>query len=485
MVNEIKKKIKRLDNYRWLIPQDFKAGMRVPGLIFADEELLDKAIEDKAFEQVINVAFLPGIVKYSLAMPDIHWGYGLPIGGVAPVRVSDGVISPGGVGSDINCGVRLLRSELTEKELRPHLEHLIDKIYINVPCGVGSTGKIRISGKELDNVLIKGARWAIEHGYGWNEDIPRIEENGCMANANPDALSKRAKERGYEQIGTLGAGNHFLEIQVVEEIFDEKIAEKLGIFKGQITVMIHTGSRGLGYQVCEDYMASMVRVAQKYGISLPDRQLACAPINSPEGKEYLGAMAAAANYAWANREAITHWVRESFEQVFGSKADKLGLKLVYDVAHNIAKFEKHTVDNKELDLLIHRKGATRAFGPGHEVLPPEYKEIGQPVIIPGDMGRASYLLVGTEGAMKESFGSTCHGAGRCMSRAEAIRKTRGRRIDEELWEKGIYVKARGRDTLGEEVSEAYKDVTHIVNVVAGAGISAKIAKMRPLGVVKG
>lgn len=485
MLNDIKGKIKRIDDYRWLIPVDFKSGMRVPGLIFADEQLLEKAIEDKAFEQVANVAFLPGIVKYSLAMPDIHWGYGLPIGGVAPVRVSDGVISPGGVGSDINCGVRLLKSNLTYNEFKSYLQKTIDTIYVNVPCGVGSTGKIRISGKEIDEVLIKGARWSVEHGYGLKEDLNHTEENGTLAGANPDALSKRARERGYEQIGTLGAGNHFLEIQVVDEIFDEAVAQKLGIFKGQITVMIHTGSRGLGYQVCEDYMASMVRVMQKYNINLPDRQLACAPINSPEGKEYLGAMAAAANYAWANRQAITHWVRESFERVLGRSAEELGLKLVYDVAHNIAKFEKHNVDGKEMELLIHRKGATRAFGPGHPVLPQEYRETGQPVIIPGDMGRASYLLVGTEGAMKESFGSTCHGAGRCMSRHEAIRKTHGRRIDEELMNKGIYVRARGRDTLCEEVPEAYKDVSHIVDIVAGAGISKKVARMKPLGVVKG
>ncbi len=485
MIEDIKKRLKRLDEYRWLIPVDFKKGMRVPGLVFADEALIDKAIQDGAFDQVANVAFFPGIVKYSLAMPDIHRGYGLPIGGVAPIEYNEGIISPGGVGSDINCGVRILRTDLTLKDVEGRLRDLVDTIYRNVPCGVGSTGKIRVRGQELERVLVEGSKWAIAQGYGWDEDIEHTEERGSLAGADPHALSSKALDRGYKQIGTLGAGNHFLEVQLVEEVFEQTIADALGIFKGQITVMIHTGSRGLGYQVCEDYVRVMLKAMPKYDIHLPDRELAACPINSPEGKRYYSAMASAANYAWANRQAITHWVRESFEQVFGRPAEKLGMNLIYDVAHNIGKIEYHEVNGKRMKLLIHRKGATRAFGPGHPALPEEYRSVGQPVIIPGDMGRASYLLVGTDGAMRESFGSTCHGAGRIMSRREAVRKTKNRSVEEELADKGIYVRAKGWKTLHEEIPEAYKDVSHVVDIVVGAGISKKIARMRPLGVVKG
>jgi len=485
MADNIKNRLNKVDDFTWVIPQDYKKGMRVPGMIFANEQMIKNAITDGALEQVVNVAFLPGIVRYSFGMPDIHRGYGLPIGGVAPIDYNKGVISPGGVGSDINCGVRLIKTDLTQDDIKEKIKELVNAIYDNVPCGVGSTGKIYVKGKELHKVLQQGSKWAVSQGYGWDEDVEHTEENGALPGADPDTLSTRALERGYKQIGTLGAGNHFLEVQVVDEIFDQKVANALGIFKGQITVMIHTGSRGLGYQVCQDYVRTMGKAMNKYGISLPDRELAACPINSPEGERYYAAMACAANYAWANRQAIMHWVRQAFEKVFDNSAQRLGMRLIYDVAHNIGKIETHIVDGKKMKLLIHRKGATRAFGPGHPALPSDYKPIGQPVIIPGDMGRYSYLLVGTEQAMSKSFGSTCHGAGRKMSRRQAVKQTRGMKVEDELANKGIYVRARGWRTLHEEVSEAYKDVSQVVDIVAGVGISQKVARMRPLGVVKG
>jgi tRNA-splicing ligase RtcB len=478
--------IQKIDNYRWRIPKSYKAGMRTDGIVYATEIMLDQIKKDESLEQVANVATLPGIAGPSLAMPDIHWGYGFPIGGVAAFGWEDGVVSPGGVGYDINCGVRLLRTDLTLDDVKDRLANLIDQLYVNIPAGVGGEGNLRVSEAELKQVMLKGAKWMVEHGMGWAEDLEVTEEQGAIPDADPEVVSKEAISRGRPQIGTLGSGNHFLEIQVVEEVYDESVAQAFGITgKGQITVMIHTGSRGFGHQVCEDSLRVMQKAVQRYNISLPDRQLACAPVTSPEGQQYLGAMRSAANFAWANRQAIAHWVRESFEKVMGAGAHKLGLRQVYDVAHNIAKIEEHQVDGKSRRLCVHRKGATRAFGPGDSRIPKQYREVGQPVIVPGDMGRYSFLLVGTERAMKETWGSTCHGAGRVMSRNEAIKKMPGKQVQEQLEKAGIMVKAKGRETLSEEASYAYKDVADVVETCQGAGISRLVAKMRPLGVVKG
>ncbi len=477
--------LEKIDNFRWMIPKTYKSGMRVPGIIYADQTLLQQIRKDQAPEQVANVATLPGIVKYSLAMPDIHWGYGFPIGGVAAFDIDKGVISPGGVGYDINCGVRLLRTNIKVEELKKRLDKLLDLIFRNVPAGVGEGGKIRVSERELEDVMVMGAEWVIQRGYGVKEDLDRIEEGGRLKGANPNKVSYRARERGKPQLGSLGAGNHFLEIQVISEIYDEKLAARMGLEKGLVTVMIHTGSRGFGHQICDDYVKILGRAMSKYGIRVPDRQLASVPFKSEEGQAYFAAMACAANYAWANRQFITHWVRESFERAFGTSWEELGIQIVYDVAHNIAKIEEHKVDGKPVKLVVHRKGATRAFAAGHPSLSKVYKDIGQPVLIPGDMGTASYVLIGTERAMRETFGSTCHGAGRVLSRAAALRSTRGRRIEDELLAKGIKVRAHSYKTLGEEVPDAYKDIDAVVRVVHNAGISRKIAKMLPLAVVKG
>ncbi|MCJ7811728.1 RtcB family protein [bacterium] len=459
--------------------------MRVPGLIYSDAEMLKQVRKDQAPQQVSNVAHLPGLLGYSMAMPDIHWGYGFPIGGVAGVDVEEGVISPGGVGYDINCGVRLVGTDLTISDVKDQMRLLVERLFQNIPCGVGSTSKLKLSFKEERTVLNGGSAWAIKQGFGWNEDVERTEQRGCIENADPSALSERAIQRGHKQLGTLGAGNHFIEIQQVEDIFDAEVAKAFGLKKGQITIMIHTGSRGLGYQVCDDNLDRMVRAMHRYQIVIPDKQLACAPVNSPEGKQYLAAMAAAANYAWTNRQIILHWIRESFEQVLGESAEKLGMHMIYDVAHNIAKFEEHTVNGKQKKVLVHRKGATRAFAAGHPDLPEKYRDVGQPVLIPGDMGTASYVLVGTQKAMEESFGSTCHGAGRVMSRHAAIKATQGRSIQRELENQGIIVRSRGYQTLNEEMPEAYKDIDKVVEIVHGAGLSRKVARMKPLGVIKG
>ena len=476
--------LQKIDDFRWRIPQSYKSGMRTEGIIYSTEKML--ADMDESLEQVANVAFLPGIVGPSMAMPDIHWGYGFPIGGVAAMDYESGVVSPGGVGFDINCGVRMLRTDLTLNDVKGKIGDLIDQLYINVPSGVGSEGNIRVDESELKQVMVKGAKWMVEHGFGWAEDLDVSEEGGAMTMADPSNISKEAIKRGRPQLGTLGAGNHFLEIQAVDYIYDEGVASKFGINEpGQITVMIHTGSRGFGHQVCQDNLNAMQRAMVKYGISLPDRQLACAPVKSEEGQAYLAAMACAANFAWANRQAIAHWVRESFEKVMGAGAHKLGMRQVYDVAHNMAKMEEHPVDKKIKKLCVHRKGATRAFGPDNPHVPECYRKVGQPVIVPGDMGRYSFLLVGTETAMKRTWGSTCHGAGRVMSRHEAIKRMRGRQVQDELAERGILVKAKGRDTLSEEASYAYKDVAEVVATCDGAGISRLVAKMRPLGVAKG
>jgi len=480
-------KVEKIDNYRWKIPVSYKPGMNVPGIIYAKESLLSSILNDNAPEQVANVAFLPGIVKYSLAMPDIHWGYGFCIGGVAATDPEkNGVISPGGVGYDINCGVRLLRSDLTIEDLKPRLKDLINALFNNIPCGIGSSGDIRVSDKEETEIFLKGAGWAVKKGYGVKEDLEFTENKGCMEGADPSKVSDRAYERGRKQSGTLGSGNHFIEVQVVDEIYDDKKANSFGLFKGQVTIMIHSGSRGLGYQICDDYVKGMIHCLSKYHINVPDKQLACAPIDSPEGKAYLSAMKCAANYAWANRQCLMYLTREVFERIFDKSWSDLGLNLVYDVAHNIAKMEKHKVDGKEKILCVHRKGATRAFPPHHPDVPAEYKESGQPVIIPGDMGTYSYVLAGTSRSMEETFGSACHGAGRSLSRSAAIKKCQGRQIDKELFNKsGIIVRAKGRSTLAEEAPEAYKDIEEVVDVVHEAGISKKVARMKPLGVIKG
>ncbi len=476
----------KVDNNRFRIPKTYKPGMRTDGLIYASEVMIEKIKQDQAPEQIANVATLPGIVGYAMAMPDIHWGYGFPIGGVAAFDTEKGIISPGGVGYDINCGVRLLRTDLTHNDIKNRIQELVRSLFNNIPSGVGSKGKIRIDEREVKEVLKNGAQWALKKGYGWKEDIEKIEENGALKGANPDKVSRRALERGRPQLGTLGAGNHFLEIQIVEDIYDRESAKVLGIDDvGQITIMIHTGSRGLGYQVCDDNVKVLGKITRKYGIDIPDRQLACAPINSPEGKSYFEQMACAANYAWANRQCIMHWVRESFEKILGKKARDLGMHLIYDVAHNIAKFEEHTVAGEMKKVCVHRKGATRAFAAGHKDIPLIYKNIGQPVLIPGDMGTHSYLLLGTEKAMQETFGSTCHGAGRVMSRTKAMQRTKGRRIDKELADKGIFVLSASGEVLRQEVPEAYKDIDMVVDAVHNAGISKKVARMRPIGVVKG
>jgi tRNA-splicing ligase RtcB (3'-phosphate/5'-hydroxy nucleic acid ligase) len=477
----------KLDNFRWKIPQSYKPGMKVPGIIYANESLFPGIINDRALEQVVNVSFLPGIVNYSLAMPDIHWGYGFPIGGVAATDPENGgVVSPGGVGYDINCGVRLVRSDLTSSDLVSRLESLISALFNDIPSGVGSGGDIRASVKEEKEIFLKGAGWAVKKGYGVKEDLEFTEDNGSIEGADPSIVSDRAYERGKDQSGTLGSGNHFLEIQEVDEIFDEEKANAFGLFKGQVTMMIHSGSRGLGYQICDDYVKSMASCLAKYNINVPDRQLACAPVDSKEGRAYLAAMKCAANYAWANRQCLMYLARNVFEKVFNKSWSSLGLKLVYDVAHNIAKMESHNVNGKERLLCVHRKGATRAFPPGHNDLPSAYKKAGQPVIIPGDMGTFSYVLAGAEGSMQETFGSACHGAGRRLSRSSAVKICAGKNIDRELFNKsGIIVKAKNRATLAEEAPEAYKNVSEVVNVVHGAGLAVKVCRMRPLGVIKG
>jgi tRNA-splicing ligase RtcB len=478
--------LEKIDDYRWRIPESYKAGMRVPGIIYTSENMLKDIKEEQAPEQVANVAFLPGIVNYSLAMPDIHWGYGFAIGGVAAMSMDTGVVSPGGVGFDINCGVRILRTNLVREEVLPRIKELMDALYNNVPSGLGSKGRIRLRSGEIDDVLVRGSRWAVEKGYGRPEDLDTTEEKGEMAGADPSRVSNRAKERGIPQLGTLGSGNHFLEVALVDEIYEPDTARAMGIDRtGQVMLLVHCGSRGLGHQVADDYIKEMVRAVQKYGIEVPDRQLACTPVKSPEGKSYLAAMRCAANYAWANRQCITHWVRESFCKVLGKCEADAGLELIYDVTHNIAKIEEHGVDGYQEKLCVHRKGATRAFPAGHPDIPGKYSQIGQPILIPGDMGRMSYVLVGTEKAMQETFGSTCHGAGRVMSRSAAKKKLRGRDVLDDLERRGITVRAGSLAGLAEEASPAYKDVTSVVEVTQGAGISRKVARTKPIGVVKG
>jgi tRNA-splicing ligase RtcB (3'-phosphate/5'-hydroxy nucleic acid ligase) len=478
--------IKKINDYKWEIEKDEKYGMRVPGIIFADKNFLDNAVKEKTLDQVINVATLPGIIKASFAMPDIHYGYGFPIGGVAAFGQEDGVISPGGVGFDISCGVRILRSNLSYGDIRGKLEEIMRILSYSVPKGVGGGGKIRLSESQLTELLRKGVKWAIKNGYGWEEDSLFIEEGGLMEGGNTDFVSSSAMKRGLGQIGTLGSGNHFLEIQAVDEIYDKEAADCMGLEEGQVTIMIHSGSRGFGHQVASDYLRVMQQASASYGIELKDRQLACAPLNSAEGKRYYGAMICAVNYAMVNRQCLASWAREALEKSFGKSQEKLGLNLIYDVSHNIAKMEDHNIDGVMKKICVHRKGATRAFPPGHKDIPEKYKDIGQPVIIPGDMGRYSYILVGTEKAMSESYGSTCHGAGRLMSRTKAKKVVQGSVLKKELFDKkGIIVMAGSMQGLAEEAPQAYKDVNEVVNIAHNAGISKKVARLRPLGVLKG
>lgn len=476
----------KLDDCRWEIPMSASPGMRVPGRIYADEKILPKIISDRSLEQVMNVAHLPGIVRYSLAMPDIHWGYGFPIGGVAATDPSnDGVISPGGVGYDINCGVRMLRTSLQESEVRPRLRELMGALFNKIPCGVGESGEIRAGRKELQRLVRQGARWAVQAGYGEARDLDFTEAGGVLEDADPDAVSARAYERGTSQLGTLGSGNHFLEVQKIDQIFDETAAARLGLELGQVTVMIHSGSRGFGYQVCDDSLQTTRRAVAKYGIELPDMQLACAPLKSPEGLQYLGAMRAAANYAWTNRQCLMALTRSVFEKVFNRSAGDLGMDLIYDVAHNIAKFERYEIDGQMKTLCVHRKGATRAFGPGDPELPEAYRDLGQPVIIPGDMGRYSYVLLGSQQAREETFGTSCHGAGRAMSRVAALKAAGSRSIEKELEAEGIIVMGRGKKGIAEEQPAAYKDVNDVVHVMHEAGLASKVVRLRPMGVIKG
>lgn len=476
----------KVSEYVFRIPAGFKQGMRVDGIIYGDEDLLFRIGNENAFAQVANVAFLPGIVNYSLAMPDIHWGYGFPIGGVAATDPEQGgVISPGGVGFDINCGVRFIRTNIDIKEIRNKIPFIADKLYQAVPAGVGSRGNIRLSRREEEKVLVKGAAWAVEKGFGTRQDLECCEESGAFEGAEPEEVSLRAYERGREQLGTLGSGNHFLEMQTVEEVFDCEAASKMGLFLGQIVLMIHSGSRGLGYQVCEDYVRIMLKAVSTYGIKVPDRQMACAPVDSPEAARYLGAMRAAANFAWCNRQVLTHLVRKVFEDNFSRSWQDMGMSLLYDVTHNIAKFEKHNPDGKERILCVHRKGATRAFGPGNPDLPAVYRELGQPVIIPGDMGTASYLLLGTKTAEARTFGTTCHGAGRVKSRHQALATIDSGKLLSELNSRGIQVRARGKKIIAEEAPQAYKPVDRVVDVVHNSGLSTKVCRMRPLAVIKG
>ncbi|MCH7702198.1 MAG: RtcB family protein [Planctomycetes bacterium] len=478
--------LERVDACRWRIPKSYKPGMLVDGLIYADDRLIDAIRGDQSPEQVANVACLPGIVGHSLAMPDIHWGYGFCIGGVAATDPDNGgVISPGGVGYDINCGVRLIRTNITEKDAHPRIERLVDRLFATVPCGVGRRGKVKFTRKELARLMEEGSSYVVSRGHGWDSDIDATEGGGRMADARPDFVSPRAFERGADQCGTLGSGNHFMEVQVVDRVDDPKVAAALGLVEGNVTVMIHSGSRGLGYQVCEDALKDLRGVPEKYGIHLPDRQLACAPIRSDEGRRYLGAMRAAANYAWCNRQIMTHLAREVFAEVFEQPAERLGMTLLYDVAHNIAKTEPYEVDGRQKMLCVHRKGATRAFPPGHPELPQRYQATGQPVLVPGDMGRYSYVLVGRAESMSQTFGSSCHGAGRRMSRGAAIRASKGRSIRNELLARGVIARCRGRTGLEEEQPDAYKDVMQVVDVLHQAGISHRVARLRPIGVIKG
>ncbi|MGB4676495.1 MAG: RtcB family protein [Aggregatilineales bacterium] len=482
-----KQDFNRIAEYVWEIPTSYRDDMNVPARLYASERLLEAVLgeDDKSVEQLVNTATLPGLAGYALAMPDIHQGYGFPIGGVIAPRVEDGVISPGGVGYDINCGVRVLASRIHYEEAAPYLSDLATALYRNCPSGVGKGGSLQISKSDFVDLLHDGAQWALRNGYALPEDIERTEENGRLADADVSHVSSRAMSRGIEQVGTLGAGNHFIEVDMIDEVFDEQAADAMGLAPGNLVVQIHSGSRGFGHQVCTDYVREFQSAAQKYGIHLPDRQLICAPFQSPEGQAYFGAMNAAANYAFVNRQVLAYHIRRSFEEVLAGKVDDWHLHQVYDIAHNMAKRETHVVNGETVEVVVHRKGATRAFGPGFEGLPPEYRPIGQPVLVPGSMGTASWILVGTEGSMAQTFGSSCHGAGRVMSRREAKRSVHGGTLRTELEQEGIHVRAGSMSGLAEEAPQAYKDVDEVVKTVSGAGIARKVARLVPVAVIKG
>jgi len=480
-----KRDFQRKGRYIWDLPKTYREDMRVPARLFADEELFDAAFRDRTVEQLVNTATLPGIVGYAMAMPDFHQGYGFPIGGVVGVRASSGVISPGGVGYDINCGVRLLGTYLGHEEVAPYLVDLTAALYHSCPSGVGGKGRVRVSERELDELMRQGARWALKRGLARQEDVACTEEQGCLPGADPSQVSARAKERGRPQVGSLGAGNHFLEIDVVDQVYDADVADRFGLWESQVVVQIHCGSRGLGHQVCDEYVRGLQAAVNRYGIQLPDRELVCAPIDSPEGRAYYGAMACATNYAFVNRQVLAMGVREAFEAVLAGKVSEFDLFQVYDVAHNIAKFEEHAVGGRRVRLCVHRKGATRAFGPGSAELPADYRDVGQPVLVPGSMGTSSYVLVGTERAMELTFGSTCHGAGRTMSRSKARKTIHGSELRRQLEQQGIAVRSGSNRGLAEEAPAAYKDVSRVVEVVHGLGIARKVARLRPLGVIKG
>ena len=477
--------LKRISPFLYEIPKAHRHDMRVPARFYADAELLQAALGDKSLDQLVNSATLPGIVGYALAMPDIHQGYGFPIGGVVATQTPDGVISPGGVGYDINCGVRLLGTHLSRDEIAPYLDELATQLQRNCPHGVGRGGEFKLSNREMTEVVRQGARWALKRGYATEMDLERTEENGRIDGADPDKISPRAYERARDQLGTLGAGNHFIEVDVVDEVFDDTAAAAMGLFPGQIVAQIHCGSRGFGHQVCTDYVARFQKVVHKYNIQLPDRELVCAPLSSPEGQEYLAAMKGAANFAFCNRQLLTHLIRRSFDDALRGKVSNSSIYQIYDIAHNMAKIEEHEVDGRRMTVCVHRKGATRAFGPGSPVLPAVYRAIGQPVLVPGSMGTASWVLVGTEGSMAQSFGSTCHGAGRTMSRAQAKREVQGGELRRELEARGIRVRAGSLAGLAEEAPGAYKDVDQVIEVVHGAGIARKVARLVPVAVVKG
>ena len=476
---------KQIEEYLYEVPVSYRSDMRVPARFYADAKLLEGVKNDRSLEQLVNTASLPGAVMYALAMPDIHQGYGFPIGGVLATELPDGVISPGGVGYDINCGVRLLATHMDQAEITPYLDDLASALYANCPSGVGKGGSVKLQSGELDRILESGSRWALKRGFATESDLERTEENGCLQGAQAAKVSPRARDRGKGQVGTLGAGNHFIEIDVVDEIADETMAQRIGLWPGQITVQVHCGSRGLGHQVCGDYVKRFQKSVGRYGFRLPDRELVCAPLSSPEGQDYLSAMKAAANYAFANRQVLAHHIRGSFEQALAGKVSNHHVYQIYDIAHNMAKVETHQINGRKAELCVHRKGATRAFGPGSPQLPAVYRDIGQPVLVPGSMGTASWVLAGTRASMTQTFGSTCHGAGRTMSRKKAKKSIQGPILRKELEGRGIHVRAGSMSGLAEEAPAAYKDVNRVVDVVHNAGIAKKVARLRPVAVIKG
>jgi tRNA-splicing ligase RtcB len=477
--------LRQISEFEWEIPKSYRSDMRVPVRLFVTRELLEGAMKDKSLDQAVNAATLPGLVGYVTVMPDMHQGYGFPIGGVAATRYPEGVVSPGAIGYDINCGVRLLASQIPAEAAEPHMNELASALNRYCPSGVGESGALRLNSKELDQVLEEGAQWARKKGYATEADLRRTEENGRLEGADSRAVSQRAKQRGKPQIGTVGAGNHFVEVDLIQDIFDEEAARAMGLMEGNLALQIHCGSRGLGHQVCTDYVRELQKAVKKYGIDLPDRELVCAPMDSPEGKNYLGAMRCAANYAFTNRQLLAYWARQAFEEVMAGKVDNWHLHQVYDIAHNMGKIETHVVDGEKVEVCVHRKGATRAFGPGYPGLPDEYKKIGQPVLVPGSMGTSSWVLAGTEKSMERAFGSSCHGAGRTMSRTQAKKTVWGSDLKDELEREGIKIRAGSMPGLAEEAPAAYKDVDAVVETVSGAGIARKVARLVPLAVIKG